>query len=82
MLAGRLSEFGIGVDVDLERALAFYERSCQLSYSGGCYNVAVLLEKQRVNLARAATLYRRVCAAGSPIACAAASRLAADGGSP
>jgi TPR repeat protein len=82
MFAGRLSEFGHGVDVDLTKALALYERSCTLGYSGGCYNVAVLLEKERRDLARAAALYQRVCAAGSPIACAAAFRLAADGGAP
>jgi len=82
MLAGRLYEFAHGVDTDLAKALSLYERSCALGYGPGCYNVAVLLEKSRQNLGRAAALYQQVCATGSPTACAAAARLAGDGGAP
>ena len=45
---------------------------------GGCYNVAVILENGRGaarDAARAVSLYGKVCAAGSQVACAAAARL-------
>ncbi len=80
MFAGRLYEFGHGADVDLAQAMTLYERSCGLGYTAGCYNVAVLLEKERRDLSRAAALYQQVCDAGSPIACAAAARMVSDGG--
>jgi TPR repeat protein len=80
MFAGRLYEFAHGLDRDVGKALALYERSCSLGFQGGCYNEAVVLEPR--NPARAAALYRQVCTAGSPIACAAASKLAMDGGRP
>ncbi len=77
--AGRLYEFGHGVDKDPARAFRFYQQACALSSAVGCYNTAVLLEAGRGvarDPKRAGELYAKVCAQGSRTACERSAHMA------
>jgi hypothetical protein len=81
--AGRLYEFGHGVDPDPSRAFRLYEQACASELAGGCYNAAVLLEAGKGvarDPARARRLYAKVCAMGSTTSCERA-RAVREGGS-
>jgi hypothetical protein len=70
--AGRLYEFGRGVETDPSRAFRLYERACDWNDAGGCYSAAVLLEAGKGierDSVRAHQLYARVCEMGSKTSC-------------
>ena len=62
---GIFHEKGIGVEADIHRAMALYEKACNLTAAIGCFNLAEVLDSGRkgveIDHARAASLYEKAC---------------------
>jgi TPR repeat protein len=59
-------------DKDDARAAKLYERACNLAWTPGCYNLAIMYERGTgvpADRHRAAELYQVACTAGAHAAC-------------